>query len=450
MAITTIWKIDKRLDHVIDYISDVNKTYNKDFDNVYRDLHSFNLLENVDYKAEKQFYVSALNCSEENPYKDMIDTKKRFLKEDGILGFHIIQSFDEKEVTPELAHKIGVEFANELFGDRFEVVVATHLNTKHYHNHILINSVSFKDGKKYYDTHTSYAILRKTSNFICQENGLKTLKEKTTRSGLNYDNFYNKHISASNYYITTKADIDIAIEHADTYREFINILEKMNYTVIFRAGKLSVRRPPYKRNIRIERAFGNEYSIELLKKRIEETHKVKVPFPELYSKSKTNYKGKRFTKKSIPKGISKLYLHYCYLLKVMPKEYIKHNFVPQSLKQDIEQMDRLSAEAKLLSSNRIYTTEQLFLYKEKIINEVQILKNKREILHKRIKNKSKSINIQNLHNEIEEITKKITKLKNEEVLCNDIETRLPQIKENMQRTKQNEKEPKEFNKQRGD
>ena len=71
-------------------------------------------------------------------------------KTDGIFVFYGEQSFKHGEVTPELAHEIGVKLANEMWGDRFQVVVTTHLNTNHIHNHFVLNSVSFKDGKKYY------------------------------------------------------------------------------------------------------------------------------------------------------------------------------------------------------------------------------------------------------------------------------------------------------------
>ena len=107
----------------------------------------------------------------------------------GIQGFHAFQSFAEGEVTPEQAHTIGVKLAEEMWGDRFEVVVSTHLNTKHYHNHFVINSVSFKDGKRYYDKRDTYAELRSISDSLCAEYGLSVLEEKACRnSKINYAN----------------------------------------------------------------------------------------------------------------------------------------------------------------------------------------------------------------------------------------------------------------------
>lgn len=102
----------------------------------------------------------------------MFITKQQYNKTGDILGFHAFQSFKENEVTPEQAHEIGVRLAQEMWGDRFEVIVSTHLNTKHYHNHFVINSVSFKDGKRYYDKRETSAKLRQLSDSICEEYGL--------------------------------------------------------------------------------------------------------------------------------------------------------------------------------------------------------------------------------------------------------------------------------------
>ncbi len=133
MATTKIWKIEKRLDNVVDYVVNEKKT-NADS---YYNLHKVAEYVKASYKTEKQLYVTAINCSEDNVVQEMMETKKLFDKEDGILAFHAFQSFKEGEVTPDIAHKIGVKLAEELWGDRFQVVVTTHLNTNHIHNHFL-------------------------------------------------------------------------------------------------------------------------------------------------------------------------------------------------------------------------------------------------------------------------------------------------------------------------
>ena len=89
-------------------------------------------------------------------------------KEGAILAFHGYQSFKAGEVTPEIAHEIGVRLAEEMWGDRFQVVVSTHLNTENIHNHFVLNSVSFKDGLKYYSNLANTALLRRTSDELCE------------------------------------------------------------------------------------------------------------------------------------------------------------------------------------------------------------------------------------------------------------------------------------------
>lgn len=144
MATTGIWKIEKRLDHVIAYVINLEKTM-KDGD--YQELHKLEGYEKLNYETEEECFVSALNCSTHRPYKDMMLTKELYGKKSGILGYHAFQSFKEGEITPTQAHLIGVKLAEEIWGDRFEVIVSTHTNCKHIHNHFVINSVSFKDGK---------------------------------------------------------------------------------------------------------------------------------------------------------------------------------------------------------------------------------------------------------------------------------------------------------------
>ena len=149
IATTGIWKIEKRLDNVIDYTTNIEKTINSDYGkDSYYDLHNVIDYVETDYKTEKQFYVSGVNCNPKTALEEMTITKEQYGKAGGILGFHAFQSFAEREVTPEQCHAIGVRLAEEMWGDRFEVVVSTHLNTNHYHNHFVINSVSFKDVKE--------------------------------------------------------------------------------------------------------------------------------------------------------------------------------------------------------------------------------------------------------------------------------------------------------------
>ena len=165
MATTKIWKIEKRLDHVLTYTSNVEKTFNKNYGTQssipYSDLHNVLDYATDEYKTEKQYFVSGINCFPEDAYNQMMITKKnKNTLKNKILAYHGYQSFKSGEVTPEIAHEIGVKLAEELWGDRFEVVVSTHLNTNCCHNHFVINSVSFVDGKMFYNNFKTYSMMR--------------------------------------------------------------------------------------------------------------------------------------------------------------------------------------------------------------------------------------------------------------------------------------------------
>ena len=435
MAYTSIWKIDSRLDHVLNYTTNEMKTTKEN----YQDLHNVIDYVGAEYKTEKQYFVTGINCLKETALEEMVMTKKQFGKEGGIQGFHIIQSFKEGELTPELAHQVGIEFASELFGDRFEIIVSTHLNTNHLHNHIVINSVSFKDGRRYYDNHTSYALLRRTSNLICEEHGLSTIEEKTGK--VDYTKFYEGRVVKSNYYTITKDDIDFAIRQAYSYQDFLNIMKRMNYEIFFRANKISVRRDPYKRNIRIERAFGENYSIDNIRKRVFEEYETRTPFVELRS-NKKYYKGnKQYItnyKKNKPKGMYGLVLHYCYLFKVFPKVYPKKYMSPE-LRADIKKLDKRLEQANWLCVRKIYTTNQLFSYKKDLSEELNNLKEKRERCYL-LKRRKNNLDKTKLQKEIEVLTSKISYIKSEVGKCKEIEETIPKIKENLKSLKEENKE----------
>lgn len=445
MAVTKIWSVKTRLGRTLEYIMDRQKINKKN----YKEMHKIDEYNKLDYKDEEILFITSINCNEENMLQDMNATKKRYGKEKGILGFHAIQSFAEGEVEPEVAHEIGIKLAEEIWGDRFEVVVATHVNTNHIHNHFCLNSVSFKDGKKYYDNRETYSELRETSDKLCEEYQLSVIKKKEQpKYKINYDNYYLSYAKKNNYHSTTKEIIDFAIGQADSYKEFIMILQKYNFEIINRAGKLSVRRKPYKKNIRIERAFGSEYSIENIDKRIRETESIKLPFPELVfvSNKKYKFKGKNdFSKKKKAKGLRALYFYYCYLLKVFLKS--KEQITPK-MQNDIKKMKDISKENRLLARTGIQTLKELQDYKKIYMEKRKELDGKRENLWKRY-NRAKDFEIkQEIYLEIQNLSQELKFIKEEVRLVEEIEKRSEQMKENLKEMEEEQENNEEKEKLR--
>ena len=434
MATTSLWKVDKRLDHVIDYATDEEKTKNEgdNFDSIEKLLtYAINPA-----KTEKLFYTTGINCKVDNAVKEMQFIKKLYGKEKGILAFHGYQSFKEGEVTPEIAHEIGVRLAEEMWGDRFQVVVSTHLNTDNIHNHFVINSVSFKDGYKYYSNLSNTALVRKTSDEICEEYGLSVLEEKTCKSGINFENYYKKSMKESEYYKFAKEDIDYAIEHSWTYQEFIKKLKDMGYEVYFRANKISIRRYPYKRNIRIERAFGEEYSIENIKNKICSRYPTReeVIKPKTYDK-RLFYKGS--TKKlRKPKGIIALYYYYCYLLKVYPKKNLNYKLSPE-MRAEVKKMDKYSEQIRFICKYKLETINNIDNLKEKKQEELQKTLNTRNRLYYKRKDLSDVKEKERVTNDIINVTSLINNIRKEIKLCDEIFTKSLEIREQVKELKEN-------------
>lgn len=445
IATTGIWKIEKRLDNVIDYTTNIEKTINSDYgkDNYY-DLHNVIDYVEADYKTEKQFYVSGVNCNPKTALEEMTITKEQYGKTGGILGFHAFQSFAEGEVTPEQCHAIGVRLAEEMWGDRFEVVVSTHLNTNHYHNHFVINSVSFKDGKRYYDKRETYAELRRLSDSLCEEYGLSVLKEKSCRnSKINFANYQKENNNKVNYYSIAKEDLDRAIGMATSYYDFEDLMKAMDYELIYRGNKLSIKRSPYKKNIRIERYFGSEYSIDRIKQRIDEEYIKRVPFIEEYG-NKKKYNA-NYYKKRKPKGFYALYIHYCYLLRVFPKKYPYQKLSP-AIRADVRKMEEISNETRLLVRNNLKTDEQFFAFKEDKEKRLEELMNQRSKLwykHKKSKSKQEK---EEIKEQIDNLNKEINPLRKEVVLCKDIIERSKKMEQNLQELSDEKNQEKEVEK----
>lgn len=444
MATTKIWKVQKRLDHVINYATKEEKTKNNyseygmdEFDSI-RQVMTYTT--NPD-KTEKQFYTTGINCEVKDAVKQMQFVKTIYGKENGILAFHAYQSFNEGEVTPGIAHEIGVKLANEMWGDGFQVVVSTHLNTQHLHNHFVINSVSFKDGKKYYSNLTNTALLRKTSDEICEEYGLSVLKEKTCKSGINFENFYKKSMRDSDYYKFVKEDIDYAIKHSYTLKQFQQMLVSMGYNYYYRADKLSIRKEPYKRNIRVERAFGEEYSVESIRQRILANDFVTEEKIYPYKTMRIKFHGTKsiFKKAYKPKGIIALYYYYKYLLGLYKKNNVPHKLT-EEMRKDIAKMDHYSELIRFLCKYKLEIAQNVDDLKDRKLKEKQeILNTRNRLYYKRGNTKNESEKDQ-ITKQIIQVTEELKKVKKEIKMCDEIVDNTAKMKEQIRQVEEKEQD----------
>lgn len=222
MAIVKVYAVRNKLHRAINYAANEEKTSLE---------RLIGYAANPD-KTEQRIFESVLNCnSVETAFDEMVATKRKYSKEDKVLAYHYIQSFSPGELTPELAHSIGVQFAKECFGDRFEVVIGTHLDRKHLHNHIVVNSVSFLDGGKFRSTPKSYYnVIRKISDRLCIENELSVI-DNPIHKGMHYAEWKSSNDGKPTIRSQVREELDEIIKSSYTMQIFWKELERRGYTV---------------------------------------------------------------------------------------------------------------------------------------------------------------------------------------------------------------------------
>ncbi|NLD19975.1 MAG: relaxase/mobilization nuclease domain-containing protein [Clostridiales bacterium] len=443
MAVTKIWDISRSFDAPIKYVENEEKTLNPKWSEKEQMLEDVIEYAAKEGKTENKFFVSTINCNKSFAREEFLITKKRFAKEGGIVAFHGYQSFEEGEVTPAEAHAIGMELANELWGDRFQVVVATHLNTKCLHNHFVINSVSFKDGKRYHDCRDTYALMRTTSDRICVEHGLSIIN-KPKGKGVNQYLYKMEQANMPTRYNVARQALDEAIALSLNKEEFAYEMRKRGYicklndnhkywTITPPGWKQGIRTknlgPEYTKERIMERVCGNDLSVRT--ERIRQTYRMP-----------NNYNLKRRIDKIMGRsGIEKLYLRYCYELGYLPKYMQKATMLHQVLKEDLLKCERYSEEAKLLSKYHISTDGDILSFTSEGEKKIETMSERREELRKIVKRKIPEGAREKCKDEIKVLTSSIKEIRKELRLCEDISMRSEILEKNLMKVdKEQEKE----------
>lgn len=452
MAVTKIWPIKGRVDKVIDYARNPEKTRESSYDRQ-EQLHTIDGV--VEYaademKTETRAYVTCINCREDMAAKQFMETKDYWTrvsgrnKFTGRVCFHAYQSFADQEITAEAAHEIGVKLAERMWGDRFEIVVATHCNTSHYHNHFVINSVSYKDGLKFDCRLEDYKRMRQESDRLCQEYGLSVIEEPAGR-GRNYGEYLAEKNGKPTYRGTIRQDIDLAIVASMTEREFFHNLEEKGYEIKLygSSGKLLKHpglKPAGAKGYFRFHSLGEGYDLESLTEKILQNRRRRNPFPEEEKQFVQAYRREHQPKEKA-KGLHALYLRYCFELHILyqfPASYKKVSFY---MREDLTRLDKLDQQTRFLGENHIETIDDLTQIRERIKSEMEDLSKKRKGLRNDLKRHVRSGDqdgIIRVKKDIEEVSKKMKELRHEVKLCDSIEDRSSAMNQEMIRLSQME------------
>ena len=326
-------------------------------------FHARHLKRALDYvmnpeKTQRGRLVGAVNCQADMAFEQMMDTKKQFGKTDKRQGYHIILSFKEDEVEPDRAFEITQKFVAEYLGDAYEAVFVVHDNTDHVHSHIVFNSVSFVDGKKYrYEKGDWAKYIQPITNKLCQEYGLSIIdvddgnKEKEHES---YKDWSEYREGSFVWADMIKRDLDSCILQAGNYEQFLELLSDKGYEV--KQGKYLAVKPQGMTRFRRCKTLGDMYSDEAIRERIE---KEDISFYREQQKEVQpvlcKCKVRRYRRAKMS-GLQKRYYAKLYRIGKLKKKPYSQVW---KYKDDIRKMHKLQEQYLFLVRHKIESAEEL-------------------------------------------------------------------------------------------
>ena len=448
MAVTKIKRIRGNPGDPLSYIGNPEKTRNRGFSEADRQALTDIIAYAADEKkTEKQYFTTGINCDVENAREQFNITKLSFNKTGGIVCGHCMQSFDGYEVTPEEAHEIGVQMSKELWGDRFQIVVATHLNTNNVHNHIVFNSVSFVDGKRFHFCTEETMRIRAVSDRICRERNLSVIEHPEGKRAP-YSLYKMEKAGMPTRYNVARQALDEAISVSANIEEFKSELKKRGYLYQFnpRRKYWTVTPPGWTKAIRTDR-LGDQYTREMIQQRVF-SNDIGVRMERMRNecRSSNHYDLKRRIDKIMGRsGLEKLYLRYCYELGYLPKYRQNPVRLHAVLKEELLKCDLYSEEAKFLARYNISTEEDLEKKMKSLMEDYSSISAQRSELRQKLRRKMPVEEAQ-CRAKVRELTAELKDTRKELKLCRDIRERSGQVERNLEnviedRTRGKERKP---------
>lgn len=379
--------------------------------------------------TEQDLFQTGLGCTLGSPFADMKAVKAQWHKLGGVEGYHLVQSFAPGEVTPELAHQIGLELAEWLLGGQFQAVVSTHLNTRCIHNHIVWNSVSLTDGRKYRSTERSYYTqVRRISDELCEKYHLSIIVPgRTGQPGRSYVQWQAEREGKPTLKTPIQRDVDETIARALTWRQFVREMEGRGYAFHFDRKYPTLTPPGRQRPVRLK-TLGWKYTPESIRQRI------------LAPKRTPAGKNRRYRLRGkLPpplKGLRALYYSYLYKMGAFPR---KSRYPSYAVRQDIRNLDKRLEQMEFVFRNHIEDRGQLREMQAAAERQIQELVTQRRKLYRTAPGSL----------EIEVLNQKLRPLRKTVQLCKAVEEHSMEIEARLRQSQQREKQKfKEIRKER--
>ena len=432
MATTGFWPVKGRLKEVIDYANNPDKTTAKEY--LDEDLYAaIRYVENDD-KTDQTMFVSGINCSKHNAYNEMIAVKRRFGERGKNIAYHGYQSFATGEVTPDEAHSIGMETARQMWGARYQVVVTTHLNTDNIHNHFVINSVSFVDGRKFRNGIGDRLELRKISDAICAAKNKSVIQSHKFYS--NKKEYWIRNSGKLTHRDMLRRDVDEALSKCCTFKDMEYYLKCLGYRFDrdFRYEHPSVIADGWKRAVRIT-SLGENYSREAMREKLVANQRL----PELYVLITPKWKRApllnfeyQLRQAQRKDTVQLLFEVFIELIKICTGNNVQeadNRPLSPMMRAEVQKLDKYIEEYKLLCDNQIKSPKELLSFQENLSARISELEQERYALRLKLRRVKTSEEDTALKAQAKELTKQITPLRKELKVALRIEEHIPRIKE---------------------
>ena len=428
MAVSKLWSINEDgLSRVLQYAANPKKTNNK-------------------------LYISGINCEPDTAYEEFTAVKRSYAKADGIEAYHGYLSFKEQNITPELTMKIGTEFAQEVWGKRFQVLVTVHTDTEHPHCHFVINSVSFVDGKKLWGEEKAWFKFKQTADRLCEKYGLY-YNPKLVRGKSSSYHYNREKKGEPTRYLLAREAMEKALLQCTNTADLRYTLAKLGYelTMNDRRKYWTITPKGSKKPIRLVK-LSADYTPEGIRHRLVNNRYDRPPRIDYRHYRPKQYKlptcGDRILQRT--SVIYRIYLYYAFRLGVI-HSYRRPD--PAKLhwifKDELAYLDRLSEEVRLMGREKISTDVELLAYKHKLEDRIQTFTDERSDLRKHSRRKISADELKETKDKITHITINLRKLRHELKLCEHIAERSKVMEQGLETVLNDEQKTRAKNKSRG-
>lgn len=440
MAVTSLWRVKGYIGKVVMYAMNPEKTTESvSFQTDAKGAGAEDTLSGIvsyverDKATNQKSLVYGIKCHKDTAVQDMMAVKRKFEKTDGVIAYHGYQSFAEGEVTPDKAHEIGKALAKELWGNRYQVLITTHLDKdSHIHNHFVINTVSYLDGKKFFRSNKDYYQMREVSDRLCKEYGLSVIRNPKSK-GKSYAEWRAEFEGRPTVRGTIREAIDIAVSGSGSRLEFLDAMDQMGF-IIDQSGKYpKIKHVGGERFVRFS-SLGPGYSPEEILERIR--YNDYPEFPEVPPQESPQ---QIFDGQDRPvASMNYTAVYHCFVtaLRITTERPNTNKKMCFLVREDQGKMRSYSDQLLMLTEHKIENREQLLAYRAEataqIPEVIKLRQDMRNALKRAIRAGDEAMISKTKYN-IDIYTRQLKKLRREIGACDGVLERMDSVREKLTR-----------------